>query len=267
MSLLQVKWAGMDGSVWDIRTTGPVARGVMLVRPSGLVSNPARSTTPRSTGRGVRVGGVTFPEMTGGLVLRIFRDKVLGMTVGEVYDAFLDSLSTTEPGGLTVVDGKGREWSDPKVLLASEVSPPATSPHAVGLRDVEIEVPLIAESGIFSRDTMYGQIAGAQVVEVPNRGNIDAFPTVLWDGQARTITTPYGQVLNLPAAPGPRRLSTDPGTGYVITDDAGVVDSDAWATMRGIAVPGTIPPRGTATWTLPTGVRLLMTEYKTNVWR
>lgn len=267
MALLQVKWEGVDGSVWNFRTTGPAARGVMLESPSGLVSNPARSTSANSTGRGARVGGYSFPEMEGSLSLRIFADKPIGMTLGEVYDALLRSLSTIETGRLSVVDGRGIEWSSSQVLMTNEPAPPATGPHTFGLRDVELDLPLTVLDGIFSRETVWGDVASAGPVTIANRGNLPAYPTLRWDGNARRVTTPSGVVVDLPAAAGYRRLSTDPGTGYVITTDDGRVDVNTWASMRGLAVPGELTPRATAEWDLPTGVELLLTEYRTNVWR
>lgn len=267
VALLKLNWEGVDGSVWHIRTTGPVARGVMLDAPSGLVSNPSRSTSANSTGRGVRVGGYSFPEMEGTLALRVFADTPAGMTLGEVYDGLLASLSTIEEGRLVVVDGRGLEWSSDQVLMTKEPAPPATSPHAFGLRDVQVDVPLTVLDGVMSRHTTWGDTTTAGVVTVANRGNLPAYPVLRWDGETRQVVTPRGVTVDLPKAAGWRRLSTDPGTGYVITDDAGNVDVDAWSSMRGLAVPGEIMPRATADWTLPAGVELLLDEYRTNVWR
>lgn len=268
MSLIQVKITGVDGVEWHIATTGPVARGVMLEAVSGLTSKVTRSALARSTGRGADVGGYVLPEMEGALKLRIFADKQQAQTLGEVYDGILSAVSTTEECALDVVDGRGVQWGSNRVLLTTEVDPPTPSPHTIGLRDITIELPLTILDGALARETTWGDPSTTQTVKVPNRGSLNTHPTIRWDGKpGRTVTLPTRQNVTLPTAPGWRHLSTDPGTGYVVTDDTGKVDVTTWAAMRGLAVPGLIRPRAATTWTLPIGADLILTEYTTNVWR
>ena len=62
-------------------------------------------------------------------------------------------------------------------------------------------------------------------------------------------------------------LSTDPGTGFVITDMDGKRDNSRWASMRGMPVRGTTMPGESTTWLMTSGVTLLSRELAENPWR
>ena len=102
---------------------------------------------------------------------------------------------------------------------------------------------------------------------ITNGGDIPTFPVVEWQGTGKTVTLPSGQKVTLPTVAGVRRLSTDPGTGFIVTTPAGEVDTVTWAQFRGLAMPGEIPPGGAGRWNIPAGVTVETTDYVRSPWR
>lgn len=260
MSLIRISWRGVDGSLWEFGTSEDSA-GVILGQVSGLTGKVGRATVGKSTGVGVRVNARTLPEITGGLDLLFTRDRGRGMELVEVHRAFFDAWSEWVTGGLEVTDSRGATWSLPCVL--GDLGPANPSPATPGLRRLERSWPLWSPDGAWSGRPIV--VTGSGVIG--NRGSIPLHPRVRWVGVGRSVTLPGGVVVALPPVATPHYISTDPGEGYVVTDELGNVDPDVWALLRGRPVYGRIEPGESSTWSMTAGVEVHAVERITNPWR
>lgn len=261
MARPRVKWFGVDDSTWVLAGDGMTSNGVMLTAVSGLVASPSRKITPSTNGVGVEFGRSTWPMLEGELKCRVYARK--DETVQDTYSHFLASFSTFSPGRLSISMTGQAEW-EAECLLKESIGAPEKSPAASGLISLDVEIPLICNAGAFSSPVE--RIFDSKAI-VRNIGDLPLFPNVVWSGAGQTVRLPNGVLVTLPTVSGERVLSTDPGRGYVVTDRAGKPDKAAWASLRGLAVPGETLPGNATSWELSSGVHLEVVQRRENPWR
>lgn len=264
MAPIRVEWEGPAGPKWVME--GPVndIGGIVFISSTGLVASVDRASVPTSHRRGVQLGPVVVGEMTGtmGLVAR----GGDGRTAGDVYEAFLRTLSTLEEGRLTVVDGRSARWHL-EALVFDPADVPELSPRAPGRNIITFSVEVRAAGGVWLGDTEELHPAGG-VVTVRNRGSLTVYPTIVWSGQGCRVVTPLGVVVSLPTVPSPRHLVTDPGRGFVVMTPDGEVDTVTRRAMRGLPVWGELLPGRESAWKVLSGqVHFEVTPMIENPWR
>ena len=249
MKQIRVEWQGPTGPRWVM--DGPVddIGGAVLIQPAGLVADVERATAVTSHGVGVTLGPVVVGEMTGSLTLALRGDD--RVSVGEVHSQVERCFSTVLPGELLVVDSDRNRWRV-EALLARRPDPPERSPWAPGRGVLVWEPELRAPGGVWAGDPQIVEPEGG-VATVFNPGSLTVFPLVVWSGSGCVIETPAGVLVTLPTATGVRKLSTDPGRGFVVTDEEGHVDTGTWAEMRGLPVHGELAPHSEARWRVVSG--------------
>lgn len=263
MSMIRVIWEGVDNSTWHIVEDHDKVEGVELAGVSGLVAQIEKTEVASSTGVGVEETGELVPKMTGTLSLKIFPDETAGMVLGEVHRQIKRSFSTRRFGTLRVSDSEMTEWSA-RARVQSGWDPPSLSPWSLLLDSVDLAVPLEVLDGAWVGEQE--EHSGTNLI-ITNHGDLDLYPLVAWAGSGRTVTIPSGQTIALPTVDTTRHLSTDPGTGYVITDPVtGLRDTTAWASMRGQPVMGRTRTGESTTWSTSTGVTLLTRDRIENPW-
>ena len=255
MSRINVWWEGHDNSRW--RLLGDRRGPVSLRRPGGLVGHPERAYHRASTGVGVTVGATTSAEMTGELELVASASQ--SDSAGDVHEAFLRSWSTSRPGHLVVVDGARKLWRTP--LLLDPAEPLDRSPQAGGA--FAFTVPVVSLAGVWFGEVQ--EVSGSPV-EVFNGGDLPMFPTIVWSGSGQWVTLPTGVTVQLPTVVGEYRLSTDPGTGFVVHGPNGVA-TGVRAAMRGLPVMGRTESMEATVWSMSAGVRLDHVERIYSPWR
>lgn len=252
---IQVTWHGADDSTWVLLGETPARTGVILKSPKGLVAKPNETTRENSTGIGEQVIKRTYPPLEGELELAIYGDK------GGVWAEYIRSVSLHHEGTLIVSDSRADVWLL-QARLAEEINPPEFSPTG-SVSVAQVSIRLKSDAGLW-RSPVRRYTEDALIT---NGGDVATFPVVEWSGSGKTVTLPSGQTVNLPTVDSIRRLSTDPGTGFVVTTSSGDVDTKTWAQFRGLAVPGEIPPGGGGSWKIPAGVIVETTDYVRSPWR
>lgn len=262
--MIRVRIVGIDGTAWNIEGLVESLGAVLMAESSGLVSAISRSTQDTATGRGVTISGHAWPAMEGTLkvVIRPWDRRSLGTW----YDMFTRSWSTQQDSELWVMDSRNYWWSTP-ARLSHEFAEPVPSPWKKGLPFLEVEVPIFARDGIYAGERLRFTPDDEGVVELHNPGTVAAFPWVRWSGSGQSVTTPYGVTIRLPAVSEPRWLSTDPGTNFVVTDEAGYRDNATWRAFRGLTVYGETARGARDTWHATDGVALELVPMSENPWR
>jgi hypothetical protein len=252
---IQVTWHGVDDSTWVLLGEKPARTGVILKKPNGLVAKTNETTRENSTGIGEQVIKRTYPPLEGELELAIHGAD------GGVWAEFIRSLSVHGEGTLIVSDSRADVWML-SARLAEDIEPPEFSPTG-SVKVTQASIKLKSDAGLW-RSPIRRYAADALIT---NGGDIPTFPVVEWQGSGKSVTLPSGQKVALPTVTGVRRLSTDPGTGFVVTTPTGEVDSVTWSKFRGLATPGEIAPGGAGRWKIPAGVTVETTDYVRSPWR
>lgn len=260
---LSVTWIGADGSVWPLEGELTDLAGVVLAKPSGLTSKLDRSTMVRPNGVGVDVANYAIPAIQGSLDVRVHPDKAAGLSLGDVWRAWCASWSMINPGELVVSDSSGYRWRL-QALLESPIDAPAVSPEARGVPFIDSTVNLLATGGVWHGESV---ASGGNTVQVFNPGDLPTFPRVGWIGQGKHVTPPTGGKIQLPTSSDWVWLSTNPGLGYRVENEAGETKTAVWASMRGRPVPGILQPGATASWSMHSDVRIEVVPACTNPWR
>lgn len=262
--MIRVRIVGIDGTDWTIEGMVESLGAVLMEEVSGLVADISRSTQARGTGRGVTVSGHSWPAMEGTLkvVIRPWDRRSLGTW----YDMFTRSWSTTRDSELWVMDSRNHWWSTP-ARLSREFAEPVPSPWKPGLDFLKVDVPIFARDGIYSGEKLRFTPDDEGVIKLHNPGTMTAFPLVKWSGAGQSVTTPYGVTVRLPTVSEPRLLSTDPGTNFVVTDEAGYRDNDTWRAFRGLTVFGETAAGARDVWHGTDNVALEMIPMSENPWR
>lgn len=255
--LLRVVWKGIDGRSWYLAGPGSRSSPVQLDAPEGLVATPSYSTTPSSTGIGVRPDKRSFPEMTGTLKVTAFETDL--NLLGEVHKQFSESFDTWRPGVLSV----GFPGSMFSVNAVGRTEATAKSPWTPGLTRLSFSVSVQSFAGVWPGKQRKHETSPATVT---NPGTLDLFPDVVWIGTGQQVTLPNGVVIDLPTVATEHCLSTDPGQGFRVTAN-GSEALDAWRQFRGKAANGHVAPGAQEVFEFTSGVRLESTPRVENPWR
>lgn len=256
--LLRVIWVGVDGRSWHL--AGPSSRRspVILDYPEGLIAQPSTATTPSSTGVGVRPEKRSFGELSGSLNVTAFATEI--QLLGENYREWAKSFDT-ELSGTLKVGFPGDLWQISAVGKVDGV--PKPSPWTPGLKRLPLKMQLNSFDGVWAGRTR--KYAGA-VATVVNSGTLPMFPLVFWVGSDQSVTLPHGVTIDLPPVAQEHCLSTDPGTGFVVTA-GGEEATDVWRLFRGRACNGLVQSRQTREFISTAGVRIEWTPRIEDPWR
>lgn len=263
--MFSVTYEGVDGTRWHLAGPDRGAEGVQLASIEQLVGAVSVSTTPGPGRVGViRTGLPRVSEMAGGVpVIICGADATPQQPTFEAMRAFRRAWSQLTPGVLELgsVDSsilRARVW------LAEPLAPPVNDPYDSPVQRHNLAVPIVADAGYWSGPRQEYEGIGAPV-EIYNRGDLQVWPVVSWEGAGPTITGPGVAPLVLPTAPEGAQIDLNPATGTVITVD-GEPAPELWSQLRGRSFPTGIPPRGTAVWTFSAGAMATVTPRVLDPW-
>lgn len=267
MAVYGMSWESHTGEFLTIALEARSPHGVWLKETSGLSSQVDTDSAIAPTSVGEVVSGSSIPAMTGTLALAVSPAQAGSiLTLPQVWTMLKRCFSQVQYGTLRLSQMDGQVLSA-KCRLNAPVPAPERNPHVDAFDLLETEVELVCEQGVwFGMPDVGGPVDdGRQFI---NTGDLMEYLEVKWSGSGCSLQVDGGRVVDLPTVDGPRRLSTDPGTGFKITNPAtGRVDVAAWASMRGRTVPGEIMPGGQVVVSTTGNVTVTVTPRFLDPWR
>lgn len=229
---------------------------------TGGVAYPTMERPAAPTGYGVRVAeGFSLPEMTGGLsVVVTSAGDPAGRNLRDWRRAWSATLPAfpggpTRPGRLIVEARDGGNYWCPVVLASGPESPEREPAHVELIPD---SVEWVSPAGCWN-GRRHEYEAGAHTV-VP-AGDLSPHVELVWDGTPGTIVFPNGSSLTLgTAAAGPYTINLDRGMYGHTTGPDGKTARHVWAAFRGTVSGVTLAPHMSANFTIPDGVKLVISE-------
>ncbi|MGN0095036.1 MAG: hypothetical protein ACI38U_03130 [Corynebacterium sp.] len=266
MAGYEMLWKSPAGDVFDIALAETSTSGFWAKSLDGFSSEVDVSTELRPTGVGEDSESFSIPSVEGEIDILISPRTVGSMlTVPEAWSQFVRGFSQLRPGTLTVSQPDGQILSAPW-RLSKPIPTPERNPHSKRIPFLETQISLVSSAGVWSgmRDVGVETATGAR--RVLNAGDIPAYVDV--EFTHGTVAINGAAPVTLPTVPTRRRLSTDPGSGYKITDPVtGRVDVDAWSSMRGRPIPGRVEPGQMALIETTGDVEVSLTPRFTTPWR
>lgn len=266
MAVYELSWESAAGEFLSIGLDNTSSSGVWLESVEGFSSEVETDSVIRPTSVGEIDTGSSIPAVEGTLSLILAPDTSTSTMLGlpEVWTMLKRSFSQVMNGTLRLTQRDGQVLSC-SMRLARPIATPEVNPHAKvwGLR---AEVELTGRGGVwFGMPDVGGPVDdGRQFI---NTGDLMEYLDVEWSGSGCSLQVDGGRVVDLPTVDGPRRLSTDPGDGFKITDEHGRVDVAAWSSMRGRTVPGEILPGRQVVVTTTGNVTVTVTPRFLDPWR
>lgn len=276
MSGYIVTWTSPSGITIDLTMGARSESGIWIKAIEGFTSSPEIATVQRSTGRGEKPTALSIPKMTGQLVLHIDPGlaEIPDMDVSDMW-TYLESLfSLVSPGTMTVRDASGRPLSSDFYLSEPIAFPTGKSPHTPGIREIDMVVPLWSDSGGWWGETVTPSPINSTTGVLYNPGHLEEYISLELSAGGTVAQRLYRYTLNgvnydttLPSVTAKRTLSTNPGTGFSITDIDGNRDRAAQVALRGRYIPGVIAPGGYVNVTTGANVKATFTPYYLSPWR
>ena len=242
--MITLTYTGVDGSHWEYVGEGQGREGVVAAKVDGFVADPSMTYEPTPGQAGEDAVGYVLGSMMGSLDLNV--STIFQQAGGELHRLFDQvgrSWSKLSDGELT--------WrSDAGVLmrtrarLDSAFPTPGTSPASLGERLLKVQVPVRCLDGVWLGPEEEFTGAG----QVPNRGDLDGYPLVVWSGPGKQVAGPGIPTFTLPTTAQPAVWNTDPSTGGLVTID-GVPATTLRQQLRGRVAPTPILAGQSAAWT------------------
>lgn len=266
MAHWDMTWESPYGETVQIALGNDPLQGFWVTEVSGFVADADTSADIRSTGVGVRRREQSIPEMLGSLTLVLAPDATSRViTLSQMYSQFVGLFSQFKYGNLSFPQPDGQVLTG-RFRLASAISPPEWNPHTMSSNVLEMTLDLVSDDGVWSGMPDRGVATTDGARRLLNVGDMASFVDVSFTHG--TVAIDGAEPVSLPTVPDRRTLSTDPGTGYRITDpETGEVDVDAWSSMRGRPVPGRVEPRQRVLVETTGDVEVSLTPYFTTPWR
>lgn len=266
MAGYEMRWKSAADETFDIALAESSKSGYWAKKVDGFSSEVDTSTLLRSTGIGEDSTGLSIPAMTGEIDVVISPRSVGSMlTLPEAWTQFSRAFSQLYSGTLTISQADGQILSA-RHRLEKPIPAPEYNPHSKRIRFAETTISLVSEDGVWSGMTDGGVITPSGEVRLLNSGDLPAYVDITFTHGA--VRFGDGPMVTLPTVSEPRVLSTDPGTGYRITDpETGEVDVNAWASMRGRPVAARILPRRMVHVETTGDVTVSLTPTFTTPWR
>lgn len=276
MSGYIASWTSPGGITIDLTMGAKSESGIWIESLDGFTSAPDVATVRRTTGRGEIPTALSIPKMTGTLNLRIDPGlaEIPDMDVSDMW-TYLESLfSVVAPGTLTVRDASGRPLSAPFYLTDPIPFPAGKSPHTPGIREITMTVSLWSDSGGWWGETVTPSPINSTTGILYNPGHLEEYIALELSPGGTTAQRLYRYTVDgvnrdvtLPSVTAKRFLSTNPGTGFSITDGDGNRDRAAQVALRGRYISGVIPPGGYVHVTTGANVKATFTPYYLSPWR
>lgn len=242
MAGYELSWESHTGEFLDLAVAEKSRQGFWVSTVEGFASEVDVDTAVNPTSVGETASGSSIPSMTGTLGVVVSPESVGSMLgLPELWTMLKRSFSQVMQGTMRLSQPDGQVLSA-SMRLAAPIPAPEYNPHAFSVDNLQVDVDLVSESGVwFGMPDEGGPTADGRLLI--NTGDITEYLDVEWSGSGCSVQVDGGRVVDLPSVSDPRRLSTDPGSGFKITDPAtGRVDVSAWSSMRGRSVPGEILP-------------------------
>lgn len=259
-------WESPSGEVVELSIGNAPLQGIWVREVDGFVADVETSAELRSTGVGVQPDSRSVPEMSGTLDLVLAPETSATMlTASQMYSQVIGLFSQFRHGTMTLSQPDGQILTG-RMRLASAIRVPKQNPHTSPSSIIEVSLDLVCDDGVWAgmRDVGVETASGAR--RIMNVGDLTGYPDVTFTHG--TVAIDGADPVTLPTVATTRSLSTDPGSGYKITDPVtGQVDVDAWSSMRGRPVPGRVEP-GQMVMVQTTGdVEVSLTPRFTTPWR
>ncbi|PLW01200.1 hypothetical protein BRL54_11365 [Corynebacterium ulcerans] len=213
---------------------------------SGLVGSPSALVSQSVGGVGQDFHGAENGAMEGGLGITLYDLRGHGCT--SVVRDFYSDFTTGEFFHLLFPFPTGQKTI--KLRLSSELALPSCDPADTDLLDVDLSV--VSDEGVWWSQEFYGE----NNVTVTNQGHIPASPKIMWNGPGGRVILPSGASFTLPPAPEPRFLLLGANKSLAVLDSDGNLDREVWLKVRGAALPESVPPKTSRTYTVPKGAVL-----------
>lgn len=268
MAVYEMSWESPSGEILDIGLDATSLSGVWMETVDGFSAEVDVDSVTHPTSVGEIDAGSSIPAISGTLSLVIAPDTASGSMLGlpEVWSMVKRCFSQIMNGTLRLTQRDGQVLSC-SMRLARPIQTPEQNPHSVGTWGLRVEVELTGRGGVwFGLPDEGGPTSDGGLLFI-NTGDITEHLRVSWSGSGCSLSVDGGAPVALPSVSGEHRLSTDPGTGYKITDADGRVDSAAWAAMRGRPIPGVIIPGGQVTVHTTGNVTVTMVPRFLDPWR
>lgn len=256
------------GTLWALTAGAPGRSGVWVTGPPDLrtpIKRTARATTRQI---GQTVVGWFADAMEGELPLAIRGDDE---SLWETFRLLQRGLSPFEDSTLIAGIDSAGELTCPIRLTSSLPMPDKKSPATVGIKQVDISVPVWSQDGCwktppirFDATATTGTTITRQFI---NNGDLDAELAVEWTGSGAwfEMPDPVGRV-DLPDTHGRKAvLDCDPAMAAQVTV-GGAPSPTLWREMRGRLLPSMATPRSTTTWKFHNCVGVFR-ERHTTMWR
>ncbi|MDO5535380.1 MAG: hypothetical protein Q4F65_12110 [Propionibacteriaceae bacterium] len=242
--MYEVTLTDRTGRVWPLTTRR--GRGVWLAEEGidGMVGQVDVVAVNAVDSPGQRVDHIRVEPMAGTLNLII--TPTATESIDDLVGALRAGLSTRDAGSLRIAGPR----SDLSCRVRLEEVPPALRSNTHRVRSLTVELPLVADGGVW----WSGEESGTG--RIVNGGDVTVRPRLVWSGSGGPVVSPSGAVFLLPAVTGTRVLYLDADESCLVTTTAGGVDGPLWGRLRGVTVPEGVPPGATRTWVLPAGVEL-----------
>ena len=255
----EMTYVSPTGSVIDLVKPGDWSRRVAYGGVSGLVGTKQAVTVSAVGAPGQTPMGFRTTEMKGSLTLLVVDDGPEGS---------LDEL-VSELGREFRPDAYGTLWlsrpfgrASAKVRLDGPIAPPKSFWDS-GDADVEVEIPLICDEGLWSGQA----VTSTGSVTVTNSGDEFLWPRITWD-KASIVNLPSGVTVKLPApASGRVSLSTNPFTSHEVLRRDGSVDRDLSEKTATLLLGEGVPQGASRTYLLGEGAALEWSLQYLNPWR
>ncbi|MDN6706372.1 hypothetical protein [Corynebacterium glyciniphilum] len=258
-------WQSPSGEILEFAVDRHPSTGLWVTEAEGFVSEVETETEISADGVGEDRTGYSIPAFTGELTVLIApRDAGRMVTVADAWGEFSRAFNQLRYGRLTIPQYDGQILSTP-MRLAAPIAPPEFHPRSQ--KDyIEAVVELRSDAGVWTGRTEPGVTTEEGALRLLNAGDLPAFVDV--EFTHGTVSINGADPVTLPTVDETRRLVTNPGQGYKITDPAtGRADVDAWSSMRGRPVPGRVEP-GEMVLVENTGdVSVSLTPLFTTPWR
>lgn len=258
-------WQSPKGEILEFAVDRHPSTGLWVTEVDGFVSEVDVETEISADGVGEDVTGYSIPAMTGELTVLIApKDAGRMVSVANAWGEFSRAFDQLRYGRLTIPQYDGQILSAP-MRLAAPIAPPEFNPRSQ-TDCVEATVELRAEAGVWTGRDEKGVTTDQGEQRLLNAGDLPAHIDVTFTHG--TVSINGADPVTLPTVDEPRRLTTDPGKGYRITDPVtGRADVDVWSSMRGRPVPGRVEPDEMVLVETTGDVAVSLTPLFTTPWR